>query len=405
MRRVVITGFGIVSCLGNDPDSVTQALLAGRSGVRHQPEYAELCLRSQVAAVPDVSGEAPIERKTRRFMGDAAVYAYHAARRALDDAGLRPKDIAEPRTGLIVGSGVGSLFEHHAAIQTFRARGLDKIPPYVVPRLMGSTTSGCLSTAFGIQGASYSITSACASGAHCIGHGAELIQLGKQDRVIVGGAEEVRWTSTVLFDAMGALSTAVHDATASRPFDATRDGFVIAGGAGILVLEALDTALARGARIRGELVGYGACSDGEDMVSPSPQGACRAMQMALREAGGTVDYLNAHATSTRVGDLSELEAARAAFAGLDLPLPPISSTKGLTGHPIAAAGAHEAIYALLMLEHGFLPGCAHIETLDPACADYPLLLATERRRVDTILSNSFGFGGANASLIFRRYAR
>ena len=270
---------------------------------------------------------------------------------------------------------------------------------------MGSTTSGCLSTAFGIQGASYSITSACASGAHCIGHGAELIQLGKQDRVIVGGAEEVRWTSTVLFDAMGALSTAVHDATASRPFDATRDGFVIAGGAGILVLEALDTALARGARIRGELVGYGACSDGEDMVSPSPQGACRAMQMALREAGGTVDYLNAHATSTRVGDLSELEAARAAFAGLDLPLPPISSTKGLTGHPIAAAGAHEAIYALLMLEHGFLPGCAHIETLDPACADYPLLLATERRRVDTILSNSFGFGGANASLIFRRYAR
>ncbi|MGH6627407.1 MAG: beta-ketoacyl synthase N-terminal-like domain-containing protein [Burkholderiaceae bacterium] len=390
---------GIVSCLGNRLDAVERALREGRCGVRYMPEYAELGLRSCVAGVPDISDAPPVERKIRRFMGDAALYAYHAMHSALADAGLARQEVSTPRTGLVVGSGVGSPFEHVSAVDSLRERGIAKVPPYVVPRVMGSTTSACLSTAFGIQGASYSMTSACTTSAHCIGHGAELIQSGKQDVIFAGGSEEVRWTSTVLFDAMGALSTTYNDATASRPYDAGRDGFVIAGGAGMLVLEELDHARRRGARIHGELVGYGTCSDGLDMVTPATEGAARAMRLALAEAGGCVDYINAHATSTPLGDLRELAAIREVF-GHNVPM--ISSTKGLTGHPIAAAAAHEAIYALLMLRGGFLAGCAHLDQPDPACAGLPILRRRVERRIDTVMSNSFGFGGTNASLVFRR---
>lgn len=399
MRRVAVTGMGIVSCLGNDLDTVERALRDGRSGLRYVPEYAELGLRSCVAGIPDISGEPSIDRKIRRFMGDAALYAHHAMRHALADAGLTQEMISTPRTGLIVGSGVGSPFEHIGAIDMLREKGLAKVLPYTVPRVMGSTTSACLSTAFGIQGASYSMTSACATAAHCIGHGTELIQFGKQDIVITGGAEEVRWTSTMLFDAMGALSTAYNDATASRPYDTGRDGFVIAGGAGILVLEELEHARQRGAHIYGEIAGYGACSDGLDMVTPATDGAARAMRLALAEAGGHIDYINTHATSTSLGDIRELAAIREVF---DSAMPMISSTKGLTGHPIAAAAAHEAIYSLLMIDRDFIAGCANLDNPDPATAGLPILTRSIDRRIDTIMSNSFGFGGTNASLVFRR---
>ena len=402
MRRVAVTGLGIVSCIGNDLDVIEHALREGSSGLRFVPDYAELGLRSCVAGIPDISDEPSIDRKIRRFMGDAALYAHHAMRRALVDAELSQAMISTPRTGLIVGSGVGSPFEHLAAIDMLRAKGLAKVLPYTVPRVMGSTTSACLATAFGIQGASYSITSACATAAHCIGHGTELIQLGKQDIVIAGGAEEVRWTSTMLFDAMGALSTAYNDSTASRPYDTGRDGFVIAGGAGILVLEELGHARRRGARIYGEIVGYGACSDGLDMVTPATDGAVRAMRLALAEAGGSIDYINAHATSTPLGDVRELAAIREVFWEADGGVPITSSTKGLTGHPIAAAAAHEAVYSLLMMDRDFIAGCAHIEEADPACAGLPILMSSTERRIDSIMSNSFGFGGTNASLIFRR---
>ena len=399
MRRVVITGMGIVSCLGNDLSTVARSLRDGRSGIRYVPEYEELGLRSRVAGIPDLDGEPPVDRKLRRFMGDAALYAYHAMRRAIADAELASAQVSHPRTGLIVGSGVGSPFEHVAAADTLRAAGLSKVPPYTVPRVMGSTTSACLSTAFAIQGVSYSLSSACATSAHGIGHAADLIRFGRQDVVFAGGAEEVKWTSTSLFDAMGALSTAYNDASASRPFDAGRDGFVIAGGAGVLVLEELDHARRRGARIYGELAGYGACCDGLDMVTPSPQGAARAMLMALDEAGTPVDYVNAHATSTPLGDASELEAIRQVFGG-ELPL--ISSTKGMSGHAIAAAGAHEAIFSLLMIGQDFVAGCANVSELDAACAGMPIVTSCLGRRVDTVMSNSFGFGGTNACLIFRR---
>lgn len=399
MRRVVVTGMGIVSCIGNDLPSVEHSLRAGHSGIRRVSEYAELGLRSCVAGIPDIEAEPPVDRKQRRFMGDAALYAYHAMRSAIDDARLDSSRVSHQRTGLIVGSGVGSPFEHVAAADNLRAFGLSKVAPYIVPRVMGSTTSACLSTAFGIKGTSYSLSSACATSAHCIGQAADLVRFGKQDVVFAGGAEEVKWTTTSLFDAMGALSTAFNDETASRPFDVGRDGFVIAGGAGVLVLEELKHAHGRGARIYGEVVGYGACCDGLDMVTPSPEGAARAMRLALDEAGGGVDYINAHATSTSLGDVSELEAIREVFeAGAPL----ISSTKGMSGHAIAAAGAHEAIFSLLMIERGFVAGCANVVRLDPACAGMPIVTHSIERRVDTVMSNSFGFGGTNASLIFRR---
>jgi 3-oxoacyl-[acyl-carrier-protein] synthase-1 len=401
MRRVVVTGMGIISCIGNDLDVVEQSLRLGRSGLKYVPEYAELGLRSCIAGIPDISNEPAIDRKYRRFMGDASIYAHHAMRRALKDSHLSEEILTSPRTGLVVGSGVGSPFEHIASVDVLRKSGLSKVLPYAVPRVMGSTTSACLSTAFGMHGTSCSMTSACATSAHCIGYGTELIQFGKQDVVIVGGAEEVRWTSTVLFDAMGALSTERNDATASRPFDANRDGFVIAGGAGILVLEELEHALQRGARIYAEVVGYGTSSDGLDMVTPSSKGAARAMRLALDEAASSIDYINAHATSTKIGDTCELEAIREVF-GDEAPL--ISSTKGMTGHPIAAAAVHEAIYSLLMLDRNFLAGCTNIEQLDPAAVDMPILISSVDRQVNAVMSNSFGFGGTNASLIFRRLA-
>ena len=401
MRRVVVTGMGIISCIGNDLDVVEQSLRFGRSGLKHVPEYAELGLRSCVAGIPEISDEPIIDRKYRRFMGDASIYAHHAMRRALENSQLSDEILTSPRTGLVVGSGVGSPFEHVASVDVLRKSGLSKVLPYAVPRVMGSTTSACLSTAFGMQGTSCSMTSACATSAHCIGYGTELIQFGKQDVVIVGGAEEVRWTSTILFDAMGALSTERNDAASSRPFDVNRDGFVIAGGAGILVLEELEHALQRGAHIYAEVVGYGTSSDGLDMVTPSSKGAARAMRLALDEASSGVDYINAHATSTKIGDTCELEAIREVF-GDDAPL--ISSTKGMTGHPIAAAAVHEAIYSLLMLDRGFLAGCTNIGQLDPAATNMPILRNSIDRQVNTVMSNSFGFGGTNASLIFRRLA-
>jgi len=403
MRRVVVTGMGIISCIGNDLDVVELSLRLGRSGIKYVPEYAELGLRSCVAGIPDIVDEPAIDRKYRRFMGDASIYAHHAMRRALKDSHLSDDVLISPRTGLVVGSGVGSPFEHIASVDVLRKGGLSKVLPYAVPRVMGSTTSACLSTAFGMHGTSCSMTSACATSAHCIGYGTELIQFGKQDVVIVGGAEEVRWTSTVLFDAMGALSTERNDASSSRPFDVNRDGFVIAGGAGILVLEELEHALQRDARIYAEVIGYGTCSDGLDMVTPSSKGAARAMRLALEEASSTssVDYINAHATSTKIGDICELEAIREVF-GSGAPL--ISSTKGMTGHPIAAAAVHEAIYSLLMLDRGFLAGCTNIGQLDPAATDMPILRSSIDRQVNTVMSNSFGFGGTNASLIFRRLA-
>jgi 3-oxoacyl-[acyl-carrier-protein] synthase I len=401
MRRVVVTGMGIISCIGNDLDVVEQSLRLGRSGLKYVPEYAELGLRSCVAGIPDISDEPAIDRKYRRFMGDASIYAHHAMRLALKDSHLSNEVLTSPRTGLVVGSGVGSPYEHIASVDVLRKSGLSKVLPYAVPRVMGSTTSACLSTAFGMHGTSCSMTSACATSAHCIGYGTELIQFGKQDVVIVGGAEEVRWTSTVLFDAMGALSTGRNDATASRPFDANRDGFVIAGGAGILVLEELEHALQRGAHIYAEVVGYGTSSDGLDMVTPSSKGAARAMRLALDEAASSIDYINAHATSTKIGDTCELEAICEVFGGN---APIISSTKGMTGHPIAAAAVHEAIYSLLMLDRNFLAGCTNIELLDPAAVDMPILRNSVDRQVNTVMSNSFGFGGTNASLIFRRLA-
>ncbi len=401
-RRVVVTGIGIVSCIGNDQETVAGALRASRCGIGHVAEYAELGLGSQVAGIPDLTAEPAIDRKTRRFMADAAVYAHHAMRKACTDAALTTGEISHPRVGLIVGSGVGSPYQHYQAIELFKARGIGKLPPYYVPQVMGSTTSACLAMAYGVQGPSYSITSACASSAHCIGNGADLVRHGVLDRVFVGGAEEVCWTSTILFDAMGALSTGRNDdpATASRPFDRGRDGFVIAGGAAILVLVAEETARARGARIYGEIAGYGACSDGKDMVQPDARGAARAMRTALENAGNpAIDYINTHSTSTQLGDIVELEGIRQVFGEN---IPAISSTKGLTGHAIAASGAQEAIYCLLMMEHGFLAPSANLFVPDEAAAAMPILREAVDRRVTAMLSNSIGFGGTSVSLIFRK---
>jgi 3-oxoacyl-[acyl-carrier-protein] synthase I len=401
-RRVVVTGMGIVACIGNDLETVASALREGRSGIAAAPEFVEAGLSSQVAGIPSLESLPPVKRSLRRFMPDPSLYAYHAATAALADAGLAEGDVTSERNALIVGSGVSSTLETAEAIALAKAQGARKVPPYVVPRVMGSTVSANLATAFRIQGPSYSIVSACATSAHCIGHGAELIQAGKVDRVIVGGAEEVRWTSAVLFDAMGALSTGYNDrpTKAARPYDRKRDGFVLAGGAGILVLEAAEIAHARGARVRAELIGYGASSDGSDMVTPRAEGIARAMRTALREANTTIDYINTHGTSTVAGDLMELDAIRDVF-GEKLPL--ISSTKGMTGHANGASGAHEAIYCLLMMEHGFIAGCVNLDEPDAAVAGLPIVAGTRAASLNAVMSNSLGFGGTNASLVFRRW--
>lgn len=401
MRRVVVTGMGIVSCLGNDLDSVSAALAEGKSGIRAMPEYAQLGLRSQVAGTAQIDLDALIDRRDRRFMGDAAAFAAVALSQAIADSGLSDSEVSHPRTGLIAGTGGGSPANLVEAADTLRRRGVRKIGATRVPRTMCSTVAACLATTFHIKGVSYSITSACATSAHCIGAAAEQIRWGMQDIMFCGGGEEEHWSLTSLFDAMGALSASRNDTPerASRAYDQQRDGFVIASGGGMLVLESLEHARARGARIHAELVGYGVTADGYDMVQPSGEGAARCMRQALAQVSQPVEYINTHGTSTPVGDVIELEAIASVF-GQNIPL--ISSTKSLSGHSLGAAGVHEAIYCLLMLRDGFLAGSANIEQLDPACSRYPILQQTRPLRVDTVMSNSFGFGGTNATLVFQR---
>ena len=404
MRRVVVTGLGIVSCLGNTRADVSASLRAGRSGIVAVPEYADLGLRSRVAGIPAIDLDAAIDRKLRRFMGDAAAYSYVAMRDAIADAGLDDDAVRDPRTGVIAGSGGGSAQWQIETGDLLRNKGVRRVGPYMVPRTMCSTVSATLATAFGIRGVSYSISAACATSAHCIGAAADLIRHGAQDVVLAGGGEEVHWGMTAQFDAMGALSSKRNDTpeAASRPYDADRDGFVIAGGAGMLVLEDRDHALARGATILAELVGYGVTSDGVDMVAPSGEGAVRCMKMALAgfdgRAVGPVDYLNTHGTSTPAGDIVELEAAREVFGDA---LPPLSSTKALSGHSLGAASVHEAIYCLLMQRDGFIAGSANIDTLDPRAEGFPIVRESREASLRTVMSNSFGFGGTNATLVFR----
>lgn len=403
MRRVVITGYGIVSCLGHDTETVKNSLFNGISGIRANEKYTEMGFRSQVSgSIRDLDLDALIDRKIRRFMGDAAAYGYVALARAIEMSGLNAEQIVNPRTGLVAGSGGASSTNQVAAADIAREKGVKRIGPYMVPRTMASTLSACLATAFQIKGVNYSIASACATSAHCIGHAAELIQLGKQDVVFAGGGEEEAWEESCMFDAMGAMSSKYNDTPekASRAYDANRDGFVIAGGAGMVVVESYEHAIARGATILAEIVGYGATSDGHDMVAPSGEGAERCMKMALQTVDTPIDYLNTHGTSTPVGDLAELKAIRAVFGDK---APAISSTKSLSGHSLGAAGAQETIYCLIMLANDFVTASANIETLDPEAEGLPIV----QKRIDnaglkTIMSNSFGFGGTNASLVLRK---
>jgi len=401
MRRVVVTGLGIVSCLGNNKEEVLEALKAQKSGIRFMPEYAELGLRSQVAGKPQIDLTEVIDRKLKRFMGDSAAYAYLSMREAIEDAGLTEEMVSNARTGLIAGSGGASTSDIVEAIDILRDKGIRKVGPYRVTRTMGSTTSANLATPFSIKGVSYSITSACATSSHCIGNAMELIQWGKQDIMFAGGGEEEHWSLSMQFDAMGALSSKYNDApeTASRPYDANRDGFVIAGGGGIVVLEEYEHAVARGAKIYAEIIGYGATSDGADMVAPSGEGAIRCMKDAIEMAGNpAIDYLNTHGTSTPAGDITELKAVGEAFGDK---LPPISSTKSLTGHSLGAAGVQEAIYCLLMQQNGFITGSANVSEPDEGSAGYPIVTKNRDAQLKTVMSNSFGFGGTNATLIFQ----
>jgi 3-oxoacyl-[acyl-carrier-protein] synthase-1 len=403
MRRVVITGMGIVSCLGNNSAAVLESLQTGRSGIRFREDYRDLGFRSQVAGTIDIDFAALIDRKQLRFMGDAAAYTYLAMREAVEDAGLSEADVSNIRSGIIAGSGGASSANLVEAADIVRAKGIKRVGPYRVTQTMSSTVSACLATPFKIKGINYSISSACATSAHCIGNGMELIQSGKQDIIFAGGGEEEHWTLSCLFDAMGALSSKYNDqpTRASRPYDANRDGFVISGGGGIVVLEELEHAKARGARIYAEVVGYGATSDGVDMVAPSGEGALRCMQQALATSKGPIDYINSHGTSTPAGDIQELKAIKEAFPN---GVPPISSTKSLAGHSLGATGVHEAIYCLLMMHNNFIAASANIETLDPDAEGVPVV--RERRdnvQIKRVLSNSFGFGGTNACLVLERY--
>ncbi|HEA51347.1 hypothetical protein LCGC14_1026500 [marine sediment metagenome] len=401
MRRVVITGMGIVSCLGNSLDEVHASLKNGTSGIRFNEAYKENGFRSLVSGSPIVDTTV-IDRKARRFMGPSAMYSYLAMEQAIAQAGLTEDQISNDRTGLIAGSGGSSCSSQVEATDIMRAKGVKRIGPYMVPRIMTSTVSACLATAYKIRGVNYSMSSACATSAHCIGHAMEQIQYGKQDVVFAGGGEEEDWSLTMMFDAMGALSTKYNDApdTASRPFDSGRDGFVIAGGGGMVVLEELEHAKKRGANIIAELTGYGATSDGYDMVAPSGEGAQRCMQQAMATVRGKIDYINAHGTSTPVGDAAEMGAVKNTF-GSDIPA--ISSTKSLSGHSLGAAGVHEAIYSLLMLQHGFIAGTANLTLVDEAIGNMPIVGPEGREAtLNTVMSNSFGFGGTNASLVFER---
>ena len=401
MRRVVITGMGITSCLGNDLDTVSNALREGRSGIVSLPDHLEVGLRSQVGGRVDIDLDAQIDRKLKRFMSDAAAYSHIALRDAIADAGLDEGQVSNVRTGLIAGSGGGSSQWQVETADLLRNRGVRKVGPYMVPRTMCSTVSANLATAYSIKGLSYSLSAACATSAHCIGAAADLIRHGAQDIVFAGGGEDLHWTMSVMFDAMGALSTGFNDtpAVASRPYDANRDGFVIAGGAGMLVLEDYEHAVARGAHIHAELIGYGVTSDGADMVAPSGEGAVRCMNMALAGLDRPVDYLNTHGTSTPLGDITELGAVREVFGDK---VPPLSSTKALSGHSLGAASVHEAIYCLLMMRDGFMAGSANIDTLDERAGGFPILRQSQDAQLQTVMSNSFGFGGTNATLVFGR---
>ncbi|WP_372738113.1 beta-ketoacyl-ACP synthase I [Neptunomonas sp.] len=403
MRRVVVTGMGIVSCLGNDKETVLDSLKQGRSGIKFQEEYKELGFRSHVAGSIDIDLEALIDRKLRRFMGNAAAYSYLAMDQAIKDAQLTDDQVSNVRTGLIAGSGGASSADIVESADILRDKGVRRVGPYRVTRTMGSTVSACLATPFKIKGINYSITSACATSAHCIGNAMEQIQMGKQDIVFAGGGEELHWSLTVMFDAMGALSSKYNETPdkASRAYDANRDGFVIAGGAGMLVLEELEHAKARGAKIYGELVGYGATSDGYDMVAPSGEGAMRCMQQAMATVDGKIDYINSHGTSTPAGDIQELKAMKNTF-GADMPA--VSSTKSLTGHSLGATGAQEAIYSLLMMENDFICASANIDELDAEAEGMPIVtVRKDNVKLDRVMSNSFGFGGTNSTLVFQRY--
>ncbi len=401
MRRVVITGMGIVSPLGDNVEDVLASLREGKSGITYQPSYEELQLRSRIGGFTKIDVKEHIDKKDLRFMGDAAAFAYIAMQQAVEDAGLSEEQVSNPRSGLIMGSGGTSAANVIDSSDTLRSRGIRRVSPFMVPRTMSSTVSAGLTAPFKIQGLCYSISSACATGSHCIGASMEQIQLGKQDIMFAGGSDEEHWIQTTMFDAMGALSTNFNETPhrASRPYDINRDGFVVANGAGVVVVEELEHARRRGARIYAEIVGYGATADGYQVVAPSGEGAVRCMQMAMETVNEPIDYINAHGTSTPIGDLVELQAIRTVFGS---GVPPISSTKSLSGHTLGAAGVHEAIYSLLMLKHCFIAASANIENLDPAAADMPIVTEMHKKELSTVMSNSYGFGGTNACLVFQK---
>ncbi|MGB1978032.1 MAG: beta-ketoacyl-ACP synthase I [Pseudoalteromonas tetraodonis] len=401
MRRAVITGIGVVSSIGNNKEEVLESLKAGKSGIAFNQEFADYKLRSNVSGKIDIDVKEHVDRKAMRFMGDAAAYSYISMAQAIEDAGLSDEQVSNERTGLLVGSGGGSSKWQVEAADILREKGVKRVGPYMVPRTMASTTSACLATPFKIKGVNYSISSACATSAHCIGHAVEQIQLGKQDVIFAGGGEELHWTLAMEFDAMGALSTKYNDTPekASRTYDANRDGFVISAGGGIVVVEELEHALARGAHIYAEITGYGATSDGYDMVAPSGEGAVRCMRQAMQHVD-SIDYLNTHGTSTPVGDVKELGAIQEVFGGNS---PMISATKAMTGHALGAAGVHEAIFSLLMLEHGFVAPSINVDELDEQAAGLNIVTEAKDVELNTVMSNSFGFGGTNATLVMSKY--
>ena len=403
MRRAVITGIGIVSCIGNNISEVTDSLRHGKSGIKHNKSYAEIGMRSHISGSVEIDCKSLIDRKYLRFMGDASAYSYISMVEAIEDSELNQHQVSNPRTGLVAGSGGGSPEDQLDSTDIVREKGVRRVGAYRVPRTMSSSVSACLATPFKIKGVNYSMSSACATSAHCIGHAAELIQLGKQDIVFAGGGESEHWTLSHMFDAMGALSSNYNETPekASRAFDANRDGFVIAGGGGMLVVEELDHALKRGAKVYAEVSGYAATSDGYDMVAPSGEGGARAMKTAIDNIKEPIDYINTHGTSTPTGDIAELKAIREVFGDS---IPTINSTKSLTGHSLGAAGAQEAIYSLIMMEHNFIAASANIENLDPEAKGLPIAVQSQADvQLNRVLSNSFGFGGTNASLVFSRY--